>query len=230
MSTTIQSQNEHAKVDRRIQRTRKALRESLLDLIQEKGYESITVEEIVQRANLGRATFYLHYKEKEDLLLEEFNEVAKDEVQILSEFPFFAWMGITRPGDERWQGKSPLGIIFQHAADNAEIYRLVLGGSNSQRIIEKLQGMIAHAVEEVVQSNILANSKEKLQVEVPLDLLVSCFSGALFSSLIWWLDQPNPPPAEEMGLMFQHMIFPGIARVLGLLNPKMLEFMNAAGK
>jgi hypothetical protein len=61
------------KTDRRVLRTRAALRQALMELIREKGYEALTVEEITQHANLGRATFYLHYRDKDDLLLEEFS-------------------------------------------------------------------------------------------------------------------------------------------------------------
>ena len=58
-----------AKIDRRIVRTRQLLRDSLMSLILEKGYEAVTVQHITDQANLGRATFYLHYKDKEELLV-----------------------------------------------------------------------------------------------------------------------------------------------------------------
>ena len=80
------------KTDRRIQRTRQSLRTALLELIKEKDYDAISIEEITERANVGRATFYLHYKDKEDLLLEEFSEMANEKVQVLSEIPFSAWL------------------------------------------------------------------------------------------------------------------------------------------
>src|SRR5260370_8493518 len=63
------------KKDRRIQRTRRLLRDALFTLIVERGYEMITVEEITERANVGRATFYAHYKDKEDLLLSSLEEI-----------------------------------------------------------------------------------------------------------------------------------------------------------
>src|SRR5919108_3084865 len=80
------------KTDRRIQRTCKALRTALLEIIKEKGYDAISIEEITERANVGRATFYLHYKDKEDLLLEEFREMANEKVQVLTEIPFSNWL------------------------------------------------------------------------------------------------------------------------------------------
>ena len=82
------------RTDRRIQRTRQALRNALLQLVKEKGYDSILVEEITQRANLGRATFYLHYKDKEDLLVDVFSEIAKEKSRALLEIPFSAWITV----------------------------------------------------------------------------------------------------------------------------------------
>src|SRR5262245_58497391 len=55
-------------VDRRIQRTQQLLRAALMSLIQEKGFEALSVQEIIDRANVGRATFYAHFDSKEDLL------------------------------------------------------------------------------------------------------------------------------------------------------------------
>ena len=58
------------KTDRRIQRTRELLRKALMELIDEKGYDAVTIQDITERANLGRTTFYLHYQSKEDLFLD----------------------------------------------------------------------------------------------------------------------------------------------------------------
>ncbi len=63
------------KPDRRIQRTRQLLHEALITLILEKGYDAITVQDILERANLGRSTFYAHYQDKEALLLSGFQEL-----------------------------------------------------------------------------------------------------------------------------------------------------------
>src|SRR6266545_463064 len=90
----------HNRTDRRIQRTRQALHTALLELTREKGYDSISIEEITDRANVGRATFYLHYKDKEDLLLELFSEMANEKVQLISQIPFSEWL----PSPENFKG------------------------------------------------------------------------------------------------------------------------------
>lgn len=57
------------KTDRRVQRTRELLQKSLIDLIGERGYDAITIQDIVDRANVARTTFYVHYGSKDDLFL-----------------------------------------------------------------------------------------------------------------------------------------------------------------
>ncbi|MCK4727276.1 MAG: TetR/AcrR family transcriptional regulator, partial [Anaerolineales bacterium] len=64
--------------DRRVQRTRQLLRDALVSLILEKGYQKITIQDIIDRANVGRSTFYSHYRDKDDLLLSGFDELAHD--------------------------------------------------------------------------------------------------------------------------------------------------------
>jgi AcrR family transcriptional regulator len=61
--------------DRRVRRTRELLRSALLSLIQEKGYERITVRDILDRADVGRSTFYAHYRDKDELLQSGFEDV-----------------------------------------------------------------------------------------------------------------------------------------------------------
>ncbi len=56
------------RLDRRVQRTRKLLRESMMALILEEGYDAISIQDITDKANLGRATFYLHFKDKDEVL------------------------------------------------------------------------------------------------------------------------------------------------------------------
>ena len=57
------------KMDRRIQRTRELLQKALIELIDERGYDAVTIQDIVERANIGRTTFYKHYNGKDDLFM-----------------------------------------------------------------------------------------------------------------------------------------------------------------
>lgn len=204
-------------VDRRVARTRRALRQALFQLIQEKGYDAISVEEIARRADLGRTTFYLHYRDKEDLLLDEFVQIANERVGAVSRIPLAEWLAAARAGQTPPASTAllPLLPIFQHAAENAGLYRVLLRGSLAPRFAERVRELIGRSVAEVVQAK-MKNDPMPIEPHIPLDLLGAYFAGALQGSLAWWLDQPEPPAPEAMALMFQQLFFPGAGRALGL--------------
>lgn len=205
------------KVDRRILRTRQALRSALLELIKEKSFDSLSVEEITERANLGRATFYLHYKDKEDLLLEEFREIARNRVQVLSEIPVLIWRSNQGQIDlvDEHDPVMPLLLIFQHASQNADLYRILLrGGESSKRIVEQIREIIVQSINEILRTR-MQTANPPRPPQVPVELLAAYFSGALISTLNWWLEQTEPMSPGEMARNFQHLFFPGVMQVMG---------------
>ena len=209
------------KTDRRVQRTRQALRKALLELIKEKGYDLISVEEITQRANLGRATFYLHYKDKEDLLVDEFNELANERARSLSEIPFSSWLPDLENPSSTSENKpaSPFLMVFQHVANNSDLYQIILKNEKSDRIIERIRKIITQTITEFMQTKI---KKDPIPIlfEVPIDLLATYFSAALLSCVDWWLEAGTSYSPEEMTRMFQHLIFPGARKIIGASNFK----------
>lgn len=207
--------------DRRVQRTKQALRTALLELIREKGYDSISVEEITRRANLGRATFYLHYKDKEDLLIDEFSELANERVRALLEIPFSAWLPVVENVDPPGENapSAPFLMVFQHIDDNAELYRILLSNQNSDRVLGRIRKIITQSITEFMQTKI-EKDPIPLLLEVPIDLLAAYFSGALLSSVDWWLEQEESYSTEEMTRMFQRLFFPGARKIMGVSNSR----------
>lgn len=220
MAAIPEEKPDSPKVDRRIQRTRLALRSALLELIKEKGFEAVSVEEITERANLGRATFYLHYKDKEDLLLDEFREIASNRVRVLSEIPVLIWnsdQGRVELTDAH-APVMPLQLVFEHAAQNADLYRILLRGQSSQRIVGQIQEIITHSINEIIRTR-QQSDHPQTSPEVPVEMLAAYFSGALMGTLNWWLGQADPIPPAAMANKFQHLFFPGVMQVMGP-NPK----------
>ncbi len=212
MPFSAEPQAQPVRIDRRVARTRQALREALLALIAEKGYDAVTVEEITQRANVGRATFYLHYRDKEEVLLEQLGEMARDRVRLLTENPLAGWDLARNPL------YPPLLLVFQHAAQNAGIYRVILQGEGATRLTEHLRGIIIEALH--VMLNLPDGSGSlSFDSDAPLDYLATYLAGALIGSIAWWLEQPNPPEPEAMTRLFQRMFFPGAAQVYGQVEP-----------
>lgn len=206
--------------DRRIQRTRKALRTALLELIKEKGYDAISIEDITERANVGRATFYLHYKDKEDLLLEEFSEMANEKVQVLSEIPFSAWLQSQEDLADATAKRPapPLLIVFEHIYDNSELYYILLKSEKSSRIVERIRKISTEAIVKFVETK-AKTDPIPLLFKVPIEFFAAFFSGALLSTVDWWLEEEMRHSPKEMTHLFQSLFFKGAKNVIGITDP-----------
>jgi len=206
------------RTDRRIQRTRQALHTALLALTKEKGYDSISIEEITERANVGRATFYLHYQDKEDLLLELFSEMANEKVQLISQIPFSEWL--PSPEDIKGSPKEdpqllPLLMVFQHIYDNSEFYYVLLKSENSSRIVERMRKISTDSIVKFVETK-MQSDPIPLLFEVPIEFFAAFFSGALLSCINWWLEEDMRHSPAEMTRMFRKLFFRGARETLGL--------------
>lgn len=208
----------HVKVDRRIQRTRQALQNAFLELTREKEYDDISVEEITERANVGRATFYLHYTDKEDLLLQHFSEMANDTVQLISQIPFSEWL----PSFDSFKGSSnadepllPLVMVFQHIKDYSDFYRALLKSENSSRIVDRIRLISNENIVKFARSK-MDNDPIPVLYEVPIEFLAAFFSGALLSSLVWWMEEDMKHSPEDMARMFRRLFFRGAHEALSL--------------
>lgn len=201
--------------DRRVERTRAALKQALYELIDEKGYDQVTVEEITERANLGRATFYLHYRDKEDLLLEDVINLVDQMVEETTGMPWLRWRQAPE-GSVPWPNRPPpMVLVFQHVAENAGHYRIILRGQGSYTVGERLREIIIQAIKDVG----LVRSQEgfpEREIQVPLDVIANYYTGSVMGLVSWWLENDMPYPPEKMAEYFQRLFFPGLMQVLGL--------------
>jgi AcrR family transcriptional regulator len=203
-------------LDRRIQRTRRLLRQALLDAIQEKDYEQITVEEICRRADIGRGTFYLHYKDKEELLLDVFTELVEDRMAQFASFPL-SILSRTQPIEDDGQppvAQRPIAGVFAHAAEHAAVYRLALKGEGAARMTEHLRQMIAQSLDDLLQAKLREAGLTHAN-PIPLDLAAQTLVSAFLAGLAWWLEHDMPYPPEDMARMFREMYFPAMRVALG---------------
>lgn len=182
--------------DRRVQRTRQALHEALVDLILEKGFEKVTVQDIIDRANVGRSTFYLHYRDTEDLLLGGFDRL---------------WTLLGNHVDER--GKNNVSVwdlsllVFQHAQSYTSIAKAVLGKQSGRVMFGHMQRQLSALMREALQPHWTTNNS------VPLDLAVHHLASSLLSQLAWWVDHDVPYSAEQMNTLFQQLTRPGLEAI-----------------
>ncbi len=173
--------------DRRRERTQTALREALVALILERGYETTTVQDIVDRANLGRATFYLHFPNGKDELLLHIMDVAQKD--------------ILKRAHTHGLPRIPSIHAFQHAAENASLYRAILSGGGMKGIMTRFQQSTAAEVLERLKLFIPVEQ----QANAPLEMIAAYVTGALNATVVWWLENDQPYPPEEMALRFLKM-------------------------
>ncbi len=190
--------------DRRVERTRKLLHEALMALIVEKGYEDVTVQDILDRANLGRSTFYTHYRHKDELLLSGF-----DHLRTMLEDRHRALLSA------KGRGKAAdfnLSLeLFRHARENHGHYKAMVGKQSGQMIMRQAHDYLAALVREHL-SSVMKSRRNPL---VPLDMAAHWIVSSFLSLMTWWLDCGLPYTAEEMDEMFKRLTMPGIEAALG---------------
>jgi AcrR family transcriptional regulator len=206
-----------AKLDRRIVRTRQSLRTALMELVNEKDYEQISVEEIAERANVSRATFYLHFKDKDDLFLNQFYVMAMERVQTFTELPASLWMALVGASDVGKDAALPLVKVFELADKNVSIYKILLRDGSSRRLVDGIRQITSQAFNNFLNA-MFETEIEKLRPAVPLDLLATYFSAALLSTMGWWLEQEPRMSPEEITHLFNQLFFPGVKKAFGLGN------------
>lgn len=193
------------KPDRRVQRTRKLLQEALVALILEKGYQRITVQEIIDRANVGRSTFYSHYRDKEDLLFSWFDDLAHD-----------LHRHMRSPEATFDQNGHLLHSLqfFTHAYNNKELYMAMTESGGGELLLDiARQHMQNHIEAHLDQFPFIGE-------EVPLPVITNFLAGSLLTMIIWWLEQKVPYTPKKMDDIFNALAMPGVRGMLRVEDPK----------
>ncbi len=184
--------------DRRVQRTRQLLQDALLALILEKGYAAITVQDILDRANLGRSTFYAHYRDKDDLLVSEFEHLREM-------FEHYDARSPTNQGKKSIDRPSPSLMFFRHAGQNHVLYQAMVGKQGGEVVQKYLYQYVSDLMKEHLDRQIGASRN----LAVPRNILVHYFVSSFLALLTWWLDHDMPYSAERMEEIFQTLTMPG---------------------
>ena len=191
------------KTDRRIQRTQNLLEQALLSLIKEKAFDAISVQEIIDRANIGRATFYQHYDNKEDLLESGFKgleaRLKERQREALSR---------GRSLDERLFAFSH--ELLAHAHEHRDFFPAMVGkrgGAVLQHVLRRL--LVA-----LVREDVGAMSTEGSTRAVPPEAIVQFIANGLFGLLVWWLNGKMRMSVEEVNGIFRSMAVPALKAVM----------------
>ncbi len=175
-----------ASQDRRIIRTQRLLAEALMELILEKGYEAVTVRDITERADVGYATFFRHYADKEALLYGVLDVVLEELVQLLQ--------------PQRASGDTvALGAeLFRYVAGHSRLCRALLGGKGSPLLVRRV---IAAGT-----ANVLSENTEHPGATIPIEIAAHHLIASTLNLIEWWLEHDMPYPPERMGLIYHELI------------------------
>jgi AcrR family transcriptional regulator len=182
-------------IDRRVARTRALLRRAHLSLMQEKGYDGVTVEDICEAADVGRSTFYAHYANKEELHRDGLETLRRQ----LSE----------HSAAVRGRDGEPAGALafsrpmFEHAHEHLELYRALAGGRGGVIALESVRQMLA----EIIRAGAPAGDG---RAGAGREFIVQFLVGAYLSVLTWWLDGGARASPEEMDVLFRRVASEGL--------------------
>jgi AcrR family transcriptional regulator len=176
-------------IDRRVVRTRGLLQNALVSLILKKGYQAVTVEDVCAEANVGRSTFYAHYKGKEDLHRSGMAQLRR---QLLERQRTAA--GSSRSAHEGLNFSLP---VLEHARDHIDHYRAMVGHGGDAGVIGHIRKIVADLVRDEI-----ASTKPSRET-VPRELLVQYLVGAYMAVLTWWLDDGAKLPPEQIDAIFR---------------------------
>lgn len=171
--------------DLRVKRTRRLLATALVELTLERPFDSVTVRDLTDRANIGYATFFRHYSGKEELLRAMLQEVIAELLDLL----------------EPHLGENPSEaalVVFRHAQQHADLYRLLLKTGHSIDLLPE-------AVRVGVQS-IRRGYAGKAGSRVPFEVAAQHLVRSFVNLIDWWLENDLPFPAERMGEIYSEII------------------------
>jgi AcrR family transcriptional regulator len=185
--------------DRRSRRTRRALGMALVELMLEKRYDLITVQEIIDRANVGRSTFYAHYLDKQDLLQHESAEL----IARLS-----AHMDQSAGGTRI----IPSLELLHHLRESQGLIRALHRGHALEPVIKTMQTHLSEEVAVRLTRRLPPGSAPT----VPLPVVAQHVAGALVTLFQWWLDREMPETPEQLDGYFLHLIRPTVRAAMGI--------------
>ncbi len=175
--------------ERRRLQTRKLLIQTALQLILEKGYDAISIQDITDRADLGRGTFYIHFKDKEEVIWTAFRDLFKEleqeaHQQLDRRMPQVEYYGLLN--------------IFHHAEKNRDLYRVMFGRHGSALLTARAQDYLANVFLYDIRN---APEPTEVNFNLPEEIEAQLLTGMISRLLFWWLETPNNYTAQQMAAM-----------------------------
>jgi AcrR family transcriptional regulator len=184
--------------DRRVRRTRALLQNALMASMIEKGYEATTVQDIIDRADVGRSTFYAHFADKETLLasrLDDLRDSLSHEQQL----------ALAERGETGARGLGFSLPMLEHARSHLPVYTMIVGRESGGFVFQRLHAMIADLAAVGIKTLGLQQTASQRE------LAVEFIAGAFMSVLRWWADRGAKLEPAEVDVIFRRLVMQGLA-------------------
>jgi AcrR family transcriptional regulator len=182
------------RTDARVRRTRDALGDALVALMQEKPFDSITVQDVLDRAKVGRSTFYSHYSDKDDLLMSDAEEFFESVAMMLS---------VRGDTSDR---VFPVQEFFGHIIEAKKFVDALASAGKFNDNMELARGLFARGIERRLAE--LPKGRRIPENERPA--IAFAHAGALLALLTWWVDRGMKQPPAEMDELFHRLVWKGV--------------------
>src|SRR5215470_8276737 len=169
----------------RVRRMQKLLREALIELIEERGFEALTIGELTERAMVSRAAFYRHYQDKYDLVEQIFEEAMS------------ALLGAV--GDLGREHPTSIWVkFFEHIAEYERLYRALLGRKGSPWFARKMRARLSDLVKERGHLPHGPNASSRHVHTFSDELVPDLVSTMFVEAITWWLEEGKPCTPREI--------------------------------
>jgi AcrR family transcriptional regulator len=181
------------KEDQRVRRTRDRLGDAMMALLVEKPFDNITVQDVLDRAEVSRSTFYTYFRDKNDLFLSD----AEDFFEMMA-------MSLSRAGDKS-ERVAPVQELFAHIREVRPFYDALIASGQKQVLLELGQGHFALGIEqrfkEIPRARTIPAQRR--------NAMAHGLAGQLFSLLAWWIQHDMTSSPKEMDNLFHQLVWTG---------------------
>jgi AcrR family transcriptional regulator len=182
------------KRDRRVRRTRDRLGDAIMELVVEKPFEAITVQDVLDRSGVSRTTFYAHFRDKNDLFLSDADEFLESMAMALSRFGC------------KSDRVAPVEELFTHIAEVRPFYNALIASGKVHEVWELGQGHLARGIEERLAQ--LPRAREIVRGN--RTAVAHALAGSLVAMLTWWVRCSKAPLPKEMDRLFHRLVWAGV--------------------
>lgn len=195
------------KTDLRVKRTQKMIVEAFVYLVEEKGYDSVTIQEIADRAMINRATFYAHFKDKQnlyeqifDFAIEAFTSVLESDQLVFGKRIRIKKIELT------------LTQIYVNIHKNKSFFLTIMDGSSNELLRKKLAYILYEKYADIFsQLKITEND-----IEVPMDFIIEYMTSIFVGTLHWWITSDTDMTPNHLARLVIKLVGNGHLTVLGL--------------